>query len=360
MKSIGWPLAWAMAWRDLHASFRGLRLLFVCLFLGVTTLAAIGSLTAAITDELASRGQVILGGDVEVAMTQRRASEAEAAALRAAGTLSETIRMRAMARRPDAPSTNAILTELKAVDGAYPLYGALTVAGGGSAPALRPDEILIAPALAERLSLRPGDALRYGNADFRIAAIIADEPDRIGEGFTLGPVALVSMAGLERTGLAQPGSLFVTKYRLRLPDGRSPEVVIDSLRERFPSSSWTFKDRDRAAPGASRFFERMGQFLSLIGLAALIIAGIGVSNGVSSYLRQKREGIATLKVLGATSGDISRVYLVQIGLVTLVSVAVGLVVGAMLPVLALWLAGDLLPVRPGFAIHPLPLATSRP
>src|SRR5688572_22174377 len=136
MTRLPWRRAWAFARRDLNASFRGLRLLFVCLFLGVATLAAIGSLTAAITDELSSRGQAILGGDLEISMTQREATPPEAAALRAAGTLSETIRMRAMARRPQAPATNAILTELKAVDGAYPLYGTLTLAGGAPAPAL--------------------------------------------------------------------------------------------------------------------------------------------------------------------------------------------------------------------------------
>ncbi|HTU09507.1 MAG TPA: FtsX-like permease family protein [Allosphingosinicella sp.] len=358
MRGIGWRQAWTFARRDLNASFRGLRLLFVCLFVGVATLAAIGSLTAAITETLTNRGQAILGGDLEISMTQRQANPAEAAALRAAGTVSETIRLRAMARRPDAPATAAILTELKAVDGAYPLYGTLTVVGGGAAPALRPDQILIGPALAERLSVRPGDALRYGNADFRIAAIIADEPDRMGEGFTLGPVALVSMAGLQRTGLIQPGSLYTSKYRLRLPGAASPQAVTDRLKADFPAASWAFKDRDRAAPGASRFFERMGQFLSLIGLAALIIAGIGVGNGVSSYLARKSDGIATLKALGATSRDIARVYFLQIGLVALIAVAVGLAVGAMLPILLVWLAGDLLPIRPGFTLHPLPLATS--
>ncbi|MGZ8359581.1 MAG: ABC transporter permease [Allosphingosinicella sp.] len=360
MSTTGWRFAWTIARRDLHRSFRGLRLLFTCLFLGVMTLAAIGSLTSAITTELADRGRILLGGDVEASMVQREASAEELAALHAAGRVSATIRMRAMARRPDVanPDSAAILTELKGVDEAYPLYGTLTVGSGAPAAPLAADEILIAPVLAERLSLRPGDHLRYGNAVFRIIALIGDEPDRVSEGFTLGPVALVSMQGMRRTGLLQPGSLFTAKYRVRLSGTASPEAAIDRLRTLFRSSSWELRSRDRAAPGANRFFERMGQFLTLIGLAGLIIAGIGVSNGVSSYLRQKRDGIATLKVLGATSGDIGRAYLVQIGLVAGLAVVVGLVVGALLPPAAIALAGEALPVRPGFAVHPLPLATS--
>ena len=353
--SNSWALAARLARRDLSRSLRGLRLLFLCIFLGVATIAAIGSLTAAITGELAERGQLILGGDVQVAMNQRAASEAEAAAMRSAGTVSETIRMRTMARRPDTGA--AVLSELKGVDSAYPLYGSLLV-GGRPAPELRPTDIFITPDLGERLGVGRGDRLRFGEADFSIAGVISEEPDRVGEGFTLGPPALVSTEGLERTGLVQPGSLFTTKYRLRIPPGADPEQVIESLRSDFPDSSWELRDRGRAAPGASRFFDRMGQFLTLVGLAAMVIAGIGVSNGVGSYLGNKQDSIATLKMLGAQSGDIGRTFIVQIGLVTVLAIVAGLAVGALLPVAAIAVAGDLLPVKPGIRLYPVPLAVS--
>ncbi|MEO6360077.1 MAG: ABC transporter permease, partial [Sphingomicrobium sp.] len=290
--------------------FRGLRLLFVCLLLGVTTLATIGSLNAAIQSELSANGQAFLGGDLEIEISQREATAAEKAALTREGRLSETVRMQAMARRTD-DSGVGVLTELKAVDGKYPLYGALRVRG--SALPLASDQIVIGPALAQRLSLRIGDAVRYGQADFLIRGIIEDEPDRVSEGFTLGPVALVSMDGLQKTELLVPGSLFRSKYRIRLAAGADPESVIDRLKARFEAAGWEFQSRNRAAPGASRFFDRMGQFLSLIGLAALVIAGIGVGNGVASYLAGKRDNIATLKILGASSRDVARIYFFQIG-----------------------------------------------
>ena len=167
-----------------------------------------------------------------------------------------------------------------------------------------------------RLRIAPGGRIRYGDATFRISDIISDVPDRVGEGFTLGPVAIVSMEGLRRTGLIQPGSLYESKYRIRLAGGGDAGKAREALEKRLASAGWELKDRDRAAPGANRFFERMGQFLSLIGLAALAIAGIGVSNGVSSYMALKRGSIATLRVLGATSRDIERIYLLQIGAVT--------------------------------------------
>src|SRR3546814_14969744 len=102
----------------------------------------------------------------------------------------------------------------------------------------------------------------------------------------------------------------------------------------------------------------MGQFLSLIGLTALVIAGIGVSNGVSSYLALKRGGIATLKVLGATSADIERHYLLQVSAIAALGIGCGLAIGALLPPGIVLLAGHIPPGLPGFQPHPLPLSTT--
>ncbi|WP_324806208.1 FtsX-like permease family protein [Sphingomonas sp. LY29] len=349
---LGWAASWRLARRDLSGGLRGLRLLFICLLLGVTTLGAIGSMTAAMTSELATQGQSLLGGDLEVAMTQRRASAEERQELSSFGTVSDTIRTRAMARAMNGGP--AVLTELKGVDARYPLYGTIGLANG-KWRTLAADEVVIDRSLAERLEVRPGGLLTYGDAQYRIADILTDEPDRVGEGFTLGPVALVSVEGIERSGLLRPGALYESKYRLRLPAGASTETIEEAIKDRFPSAGWEIKDRDRAAPGTSRFFERLGQFLSLIGLAALAIAGIGVGNGVASYMATKRESITTLKVVGATSRDIARIYLLQVGAVTLAAVAAGLVAGALLANLLILATGDLLPVAPGFGLFPQPL-----
>lgn len=361
-KDLGWCASWRIARRDFHARLIGLRLLFVCLFLGVAMLAAIGSLTSAITMEISERGQVILGGDIQIEMTQREASETDKRLFAGLGALSETIRMRAMAKRIGSSvkgdDPDAVLTELKGVDDAYPLYGTLRLQKDRYAPPLAPDRILIDKALSERLAIGPGDRLRYGDAEFTVADIIADEPDRVGEGFTLGPVAIVSMEGLRSTGLIQPGSLFESKYRVRLPAGQDAVALRKRLEKDHESSGWDIDDRENAAPGTSRFLGRMGQCLSLIGLTALAVAGIGVNNGVTSYLSLRRKSIATLKILGATSTDIARIYLLHIGAVSALAIALGVAVGALVVPLIIAVAGDVLPVRPGFVIHPVPLITS--
>ena len=348
--------AWTIARRDLRGRFVGLRLLIVCLLLGVATLAAIGSLTNAITEELANRGQAILGGDLEIAVAQREATSAELAALKQEGMLSETIRMQAMARLPDGSDTQ--LVELKGVDAAYPLYGSFTLEKGKKVSAPAPRKIYVTPALVQRLSLEMGDTIAFGETSFTISGIIAEEPDRLSEGLSLGPVAITSLDSLRSTNLIQPGSLFESKYRLKLPATADPGAVGDRLSGQFPNAAWEIKTRDDGAPSTRRFIERMGQFLTLVGLASLVIAGIGVGNGVASYLRGKQGAIATLKILGADSAMIFRIYLIQIMVVALGAIAVGLVIGALAPLAIISIAGDVLPIRPEFAIYPLPLLVS--
>lgn len=345
---MNWRTAWTIARRDLSARFRGLRLLLVCLFLGVGALAAIGTLTGAIGKELSSRGRTILGGDVEVSVWQRGATAAERAAFQRLGKVSAGTRMQAMARAGDL----AAPVELKAVDGAWPLVGQLTLKDGRRVGAPPQGEVWIGQGAADRLGIGPGSAISIGSLTLKVGGIIADEPDRLGEGFTLGPVVLAHAEVPARAGLTAPGAMYRTKVRIALPAAQNPELVVDRLKQQFPSSGFELRTRDRAAPGAERFVARMGDFLILVGLAALVIAGIGIGGGVSSYLEARRGSVATLKVLGATSRDIARIYLLQIAAAAVVGSLAGLAAGVLVTPLLAEALGELLPVATGLTFDP--------
>ncbi|WP_245647635.1 ABC transporter permease [Novosphingobium lentum] len=356
---LGWGSAWAIARRGLDWRFRGLRLLIACLVLGTAALAAIGTLTGAIQQELMGRGRVLLGGDVEVSVSQREAAPDELAALNGMGRVSAGMRLQAIARVPG-NDTLAVPIELKQVDAAWPLYGTLTVTGpdGAAHNASAPQGLSawIAPGVADRLRVKPGDRLLIGNATLSVGGIVADEPDRLGEGFSLGPTVIVSRAALDASGLVQPGSMAKAKYRLRLPPASDPDVVSARIKHEFPAAGFDVRTRERAVPGLYNFIERMGQFLVLVALAALAIAGIGIGNGVTSYLEARRGSIATLKILGATGGDIARIYLLQLGVTTALAIVAGLAIGlAVTPVLG-WALSGLLPIAPGVVFDPRALA----
>ncbi|MBX7533291.1 FtsX-like permease family protein [Qipengyuania sp. 1XM1-15A] len=345
---MSWGTAWRIARRDLNARFKGLRLLLVCIFLGTAALAAIGSLTAAIERELAANGQAFLGGDVQIELWQRSLNEEERGALEELGTVSAGTRMQAMARKDDV----AAPIELKAVDAAYPLYGTLMLERRGEAPAPTGNEAYIAPGAADRLGVGAGDSIAIGTETLTVAGIIADEPDRLGEGFQLGPTIIVAEDLPKRAGLLAPGAMYQSKTRVALSTPRNLEEIEEDLENRFPEAGFDIDTAERAAPGTDRFVERMSEFLTLVGLAALVIAGIGIGGGVSSYLDARRQSVATLKILGATSKDIARIYALQIFAAAAVGSIAGLAVGvAVVPILAQALEG-LLPVNAGFVIDP--------
>lgn len=344
--TLPWSTAWRIARRDLSARFRGLRLLLACLFLGVGALAAIGTLTGAIERELKGRGQSILGGDVQIEVWQRLASAEERQAFAALGKLSGGVRLQAMATHGALASP----VELKAVDATWPLVGRLALDDGRQVGAPAQGQAWLSPDAAARLGVKRGDSFAIGGQPLTVSGIIASEPDRLSEGFALGPPVIVAESFPASAGLTQPGAMFRARYRVLLPPGGEPVAAIDALKARYPAAGFSYRQRDKAAPGAERFVTRMGEFLVLVGLAALVIAGIGIGGGVSSYLEARRGSIATFKVLGATSGDIARIYLLQIASAAALGAGLGLVAGVMVTPLFAMALGQLLPVAPGLVL----------
>lgn len=350
-------LAWRLAWRDLRRGGRGLWLLVLCLFLGAAALAGIGSLSASIVAALDGRGRAMLGGDVELTVSQRRATVEESAAFAAAGRVAAVVSMRAMADAGANAGSGPVLVDLRGVDDAWPMVGRFRLAPGALHDRPHGAEIAVAAALADRLSLRVGDRLRVGRATLTVIGLIAEEPDRLGAGFALGPPVLVDMAGLDLTQAVQPGSLYESHYRLVLAHADAAATGARLVR-RFPNAGWSARTAADAAGGLRRGLGQLGQFLLLVGLAALTVAGIGVGSGVAAYLGAKTRVIATLKVLGARSPLIGAVFLLQIGATAALGIALGLVVGALVPAVVAQVAGDALPVPPDLAIFPLPLAVA--
>jgi putative ABC transport system permease protein len=270
--------------------------------------------------------------------------------------------MRSMARLPD--SSDQALVELKAVDGAYPLYGALA-----TTPALPSAELFAGQGLVfgaaapdilfERLGLKLGDRIKVGSATFELRAVLDKEPDAASDGFGFAPRLLVSLDALRATGLIQPGSLFSTAYKVRLAAPASSDAL-DSIRDRantqFPQAGWSVRTRTNAAPALSSNIERFSQFLTLVGLTALVVGGVGVANAVRAYLDGKRGVIATFKSLGASGGFVFLVYLVQIMLIAGLGIAIGLVVGAAMPYVAGALLSSVIPVPAEGGLYPAALA----
>ena len=212
------------------------------------------------------------------------------------------------------------------------------------------------PVLMDRIGLEIGDEVRLGLGTYELRAALTAEPDGVSGGFALGPRIIVLTEGLKDSGLLGEGSFYESALRLRLPESADLAALKTSFEDEAEAFGWRWRDRRNGAPGVRRFVERVAAFLILVGLAALAVGGVGVSSAVRSYLAEKTETIATLKTIGATGHGIFLVYLIQIGLLTLVGVALGLLLGGGLPALLGPLFAEQLPVPALFALYPAPLA----
>ncbi len=359
----GLPLALRLALRELRGGLSGFYVFIACIALGVAAIAGVNSVSRALIEGISAEGRIILGGDVAFELQHREASNDELAYFRSKGEVGLVAEMRAMLRRAD--GNGQALVELRGVDSSFPHGGTLRLDDGSTdgqrllAATDGAFGILVAPELLDRLDAVEGDTVRLGAADLEIRGVIRSEPDRLSSGIGFGPRVLVSMEGLRSTGLIRPGSLIEWVYRIRLPAGANELSDVARIRaeanQLFPEAGWSSRSRDNAAPSLRRNIERFSQFLTLVGLTALIVGGVGVANAVSSFVDLKRPAIATFKCLGARNATVFQIYLLQILFIASFGIAVGLLIGAMLPFVAKVALADLVPVS-AIGIYPRQLA----
>ena len=356
-------IALRFAWRELRHGARALRgfgVFLGCLALGVAAIAGVQSTASSIVTGLRADGREILGGDLALRSIYQELAPAERRLLeQASEAITHFAEMRTMARRPGGEAS--VLVELKAVDERYPLFGRVETAGGvgaslAAALARRGEAwgALVDPALVDRLALRDGDALSIGGIDFEVRGTIAREPDRAGSGAPFGfwPRVLVSLDGLAATQLLREGSLVYHQYAARLAPEVRLEEVREELGETFRDSGWQMRTYDNAAPGIQRMIGRLGSFLSLVGLTALLVGGVGVGNAVRAWLDTRLGVIATLKCIGASRSVVFRTYLTQLTVIAGLGVLAGLVIGAFAPVVVSGMLETLLPVPIKLGVYP--------
>ncbi|MEP3945692.1 FtsX-like permease family protein [Ascidiaceihabitans sp.] len=340
--------------RELRGGIKGFRIFLACLALGVAAIAAVGSVRSGIEAGLAREGAAILGGDAELDFTYRFATADERAWMDTTAThVSEIADFRSMA----VVGEERALTQIKAIDDAYPLVGTV-----GLMPEMSLDVALadygavMERVLSDRLGLSVGDTFALGTQDFTLRAILTREPDGAASGFSLGPRTIVYTEALKDAQLLTSGSLFETKYRLKLEEGADLEALEAAAKARFENTGMRWTDARNGAPGVAQFVNRLGAFLVLVGLSGLAVGGVGVSAAVRSYLSDKTGVIATLRTLGAERSTIFQTYFIQIGVLSLLGIAIGVALGALVPAALAPLIEARLPIPSQIGIYPAPLA----
>jgi len=361
------PLApvFTIARRQFRSGLSGFYVFIACLALGVMAIAAVGALTDSLREGLKRQGREILGGDIVLKRVHTRASDHERAILDDIAKVSESLNMRAMAGLTD--GSEQTLIELRGVDAAYPLVGKLELRSRqpGGVASIGDNELdsdkpsgaravltagaSVQPLLLERLGLKLGDKLKIGTLDVEITALIDKLPDALSGRLSYGPTVILPLSKMNETGLVRPGALVRWRYALKLPGVETGKrALIETraqLKSRLSGRGFTITDTRNPAPQIRRTLERLRQFLTLVGLTALLVGGVGVANAVSTFIDKNRKTIATLKSIGATGNQIFTLFLVEVLGLALVGVLIGLILGQLIPGLIGWFFSDTLPIN---------------
>ncbi|MGD1107929.1 MAG: FtsX-like permease family protein [Terracidiphilus sp.] len=356
-RALSWKRAAAIGWRDLKSAPGKFSFVVLSVAVGVAALVGVRGLSDSFRQTLNTEARSLLAGDLSArllrAPTPEELTKIAAIEVQSGGAIrstwvTETVSMASVSTDP-AP----LLVSLKAVDPAeYPFYG--TAELDPAMPlrqALQGDSAVVADEFLIRLNAHVGDTLRLGGRDFRISAVLMQEPDRITAGMGLGPRVMISEAAMATTGLLAPGSRASRRLLAKLPDAPPKGVSADAetaavrgqLEAALPDAQ--VMDYREGNPALTRGLDNATSILSLICLVAMVLGAIGVAMAMHAHLEQRMDMLAILKAIGADSSDLLRIFLLQtlgLGLAGgLLGVVTGVAVMAALPAAF----GQLLPVH---------------
>jgi putative ABC transport system permease protein len=337
MASLSYTSAAKIAVREMRSS-RG-KFLFVVLSvaIGVAALTGVRGFSSSFRGALLDRARSIMAADLSARMFQQPTPEQQKGldAIEAEGVeITPVTEMLSMASSPK--TLDPLLVSLKSVDPAkYPFYGEVKLSPAGSLKdSLTGDSVVVADDLLVRLQLQVGDSLKIGNHVFRIASVVVDEPDRLSGNFAAGPRVLISREGLDKAELLAPGSHAGQRYLFKVPRPSNGAPISDSavasMKERLEKllPEAQVIDYRESNPALTEGLDRATSLLSLMSLVALVLGAVGVAMAMRAHLQQRLDTIAIMKSLGARSGQIIKIYLLQTLMLGLLGGILGVALGA--------------------------------
>jgi putative ABC transport system permease protein len=319
-----------MAWRETRSTYKRFLFLIMAIALGVGALTGLKGFSTALNHSISRSARDLIAADIAVRFgtqpSQKEIGVLETLSGRGAqlSRTTETLSMVASMK-----ASEPVLCEVRAVDPqTYPFYGTVEIEPPSPLQkVLLDDTAIVSRDLLVRTGSVPGEEIQIGAGKYRIAAMLKSEPDRLAFGVNLGPRILITPKGLDTSGLIQYGSRASVSFLFKLPArglslDQARKIIEEGIKRRIQ-----IVDYRNPNPSVSRGLERATGFLSLIGLLALLLGGLGVATTMHAYLRQKLDSIAILKCLGGRSRQIIRIYIVQgIALGTIGSV-LGIAIG---------------------------------
>ncbi|HEX7126966.1 MAG TPA: FtsX-like permease family protein, partial [Thermodesulfobacteriota bacterium] len=357
-----WRFAAVTALRSLRGARRRLLFVVACIAAGVASLVAVESFSALLDRAVRSEARRLLAADLEVSARRPLEPDEQAALGRAIGPGAATVQvvelvtMASAADRPDPAAPPATrLVELRAIGPGYPFYGSLVTEPRDAVDRLATGPAAVVhPELLGQLGLRVGDSLTLGRARFTVAGVIVDEPDRSVAAFSAGPRVVIALSELSATELVQTGSRVRYRTLVKLPGevGTAAHVrrLARIVARDIPDPAVRVATFEEAQPALRRFLDRLGDYLGLLSLATVVLAGVGVGSQVAAHVSRQLDAVAVLRCLGATGREIVAVFVVQAVVLGVAGGLVGAAVGTLAQLALPSLLAEFLPIAIPFTV----------
>lgn len=321
--------ALTLALREGRHGFKRVGMYMVSISLGVGALVSIHSFREDVARSIQEEADVLMGANARLSDDKPIAAPVLTVldSLRDAGV--EIARVTTATSMVLAPSSNSVrLLQIRALDPGYPYYGAVTTSPAGRwGTHLEAGQVLVDPAVLTQLGVDVGDTLVVGGERLQIAATVDDLPTDLAYQTAVGPRIHVSQATLERSALLGFGSLARYEVFVRLPDETERRGIRARYEDVFREAGVRYRMAEEQAQSLSNGVLFLGRFLALVGLAALLLGGVGVASAIHVYIREKRPGIAVLRCVGAGQSTAFLAYLMQAAWLGLLGAMGGVVVG---------------------------------
>ena len=342
---LGFAVRFAM--RESRHSLRRVGVYMASITLGVAALVSIHSFRDDVARSIQEEADVLMGANARLTAGRVLPDSINTLldSLSRAGV--EIARVTTTGSMVLAPVSGTVrLMQVRAVSGGYPFYGAVSTEPAGRwTGGIGPGEVLVDPAVLTQLDTRVGDTLVVGRARLVIAATVADLPTDLGFNFAIGPRVYLSQEAMTRAGLLGFASLARYEVFLRLPERDDRFALRERYGDLFSATQVRYTTAEEQAQSLSNGIRFLGRFLALVGLAALLLGGVGVASSIHVYVREKRPGVAVLRCMGASQWTAFLAYLIQAGAMGLVGSLAGVALGVLVQETLPLVLTDFLPVE---------------
>lgn len=337
---------WSLAWRESRTARRRLLLYMSSISLGVAALVAIDSFSANIVRSVKDQSRALAGGDITFNSSKPFTPTTDSlfdSLSRKGISFARMTTFPSMAVVPRSAGTR--FTQVRGVTANYPFYGDIVTDPAGKWPMLQQGpNAIVDPALLTSLNAHIGDTLKLGFGTFTIVASIKDIPAAAGIAEMLGPRVFIPAKYVAETQLLVFGSTADRAVFAKLPENVDPDKFIKPLRSAFEKQQVRVRTVTQSEMATSDAIENLSNFIGIVGLVALLLGGIGVASGVGAFVARKIDTVAVLRCLGASSGQVLAIYVVQAAAMGLVGAAAGAVLGVAIQFALPHVLKDFLPI----------------